>query len=59
MCVRAGSVKPGDRVVLIDDLIATGGTAVTGFELMNGLGVDVYEFASLICLPDLNGVKNS
>lgn len=30
MCVRLGAIVPGDRVVLIDDLIATGGTALSG-----------------------------
>jgi len=57
MCIRLGSIKPGDRVVLFDDLIATGGTALSGFELISGLGAEVYEFASLICLPGLNGVE--
>lgn len=56
MCVRLGSIKPGDRVVLFDDLIATGGTALTGFELINGLGAEVYEFAAVITLPGLDGV---
>merc|ERR1719493_499797 len=57
MCVRLGSIKPGDRVVLFDDLIATGGTALSGFELINGLGADVYEFAAVITLPGLDGVQ--
>ena len=34
MCVRLGAIVPGDRVVLIDDLIATGGTALSGMPLL-------------------------
>ena len=53
MCVRLGAIKPSDRVLLIDDLIATGGTAIAGFELCSALGAEVHEFAALIELPDL------
>eukprot|EP01052_Picozoa_sp_SAG31_P034453 SAG31_NODE_4029_length_3650_cov_1.509716_4_plen_187_part_00 len=48
MCVRLGSVLPKDRVLLIDDLIATGGTAISGFELCEALGASVHEFAAII-----------
>eukprot|EP00760_Papus_ankaliazontas_P034361 PhM_4_TR7148/c0_g1_i1/m.39058/K00759/APRT, apt; adenine phosphoribosyltransferase len=58
MSLRVGSIKKGDRVVLVDDLIATGGTAVTGFELVYGLGAEVFEFAAITELPSLHGVKN-
>jgi len=57
MCMRMGSIKPGDRVLLIDDLIATGGTALAGFELCNSCGVEVCEFAAVIDLPFCEGVK--
>nr|BAQ25452.1 adenine phosphoribosyltransferase [Diplonema papillatum] len=57
LCLRLGSVDKNSRVVLIDDLIATGGTAVAGFELVEALGGKVYEFAACICLPFLDGVK--
>lgn len=57
-CLRIDAVKPGSRVVLFDDLIATGGTALAGFELIYGIGAEVYEFGSLIELPFLNGVQN-
>jgi len=53
MCVRLGAIKPGDRVLLIDDLIATGGTAIAGFELCAALGAGVHEFAAMIELPEL------
>ena len=54
--MRLGSVKAGDRVVLVDDLIATGGTALAGFDLVDQLGATVHEFAAMITLPFLDGV---
>lgn len=57
MCVRLGAVKKGDRVLLVDDLIATGGTALSGFELCDALGAEVAEFASIIEIPVCNGVE--
>ena len=56
MVFRLGSVKAGDRVVLIDDLIATGGTALAGFDLVYSLGATVHEFAAIVALPFLDGV---
>ena len=53
---RLGSVKQGDRVVLIDDLLATGGTAIAGFDLVSSLGAEVLEFAAVVALPFLDGV---
>jgi adenine phosphoribosyltransferase len=55
--MRFGAIKKGDRVVLVDDLIATGGTAIAGFELVSQLGAIVHEFAAIIELPFLDGVK--
>ena len=55
--MRLGSVQAGDRVVLVDDLIATGGTAIAGFELVDQLGAEVLEFAAVVCLPGLGGVE--
>lgn len=54
--MRLGSVTAGDRVVLIDDLIATGGTALAGFDLVDMLGASVHEFAAMVSLPFLDGV---
>ena len=54
--MRIGSVKPGDRVLLVDDLIATGGTALAGFDIVSSMGGTVHEFAAMIQLPVLNGV---
>jgi len=56
MSLRLGSIVPGDRVILVDDLIATGGTALSGFELVSALGGTVHEFAAVTELPTLKGV---
>jgi adenine phosphoribosyltransferase len=55
--MRLGSVSAGDRVLLVDDLIATGGTAIAGFELVDQLGAEVCELAAIIELPTLGGVE--
>lgn len=53
--MHTDAVKPGDRVVLIDDLIATGGTMMAGYKLLQRLGADVVEAAAIIELPELGG----
>ena len=53
--VHADAVKPGARVLVVDDLIATGGTAVAGVELVRRAGGIVAEAAFVIDLPDLGG----
>jgi adenine phosphoribosyltransferase len=55
--VHADACKPGDRVVLVDDLIATGGTLLAGKRLIERLGGEVVEGAAIIDLPDLGGSK--
>ena len=45
----------GDRVVLIDDLIATGGTMMAGKRLLERLGATVIEGAAIVDLPELGG----
>ena len=54
--MRLGAVKAGDRVLLVDDLIATGGTALAGFDLVDALGASVCEFAAMVQIPFLEGV---
>lgn len=51
------SVKPGERVVIIDDLIATGSSAISAIELVHKLGGRVVAFESLVELTFLEGVK--
>ena len=53
--MHTDAVKPGDRVVLIDDLIATGGTMMAGKKLLEKLGAEVIEGAAIIDLPELGG----
>lgn len=49
------AVAPGDRVLLVDDVIATGGTAAAASELLGRLGADVVGFSVFIELGFLNG----
>lgn len=53
--VHRDSIRPGDRVMIVDDLLATGGTAGAVAELVRMLGGEVVGFASLIELDDLKG----
>jgi adenine phosphoribosyltransferase len=53
--LHADAVKPGDKVLLIDDLIATGGTMMAGKKLLEKLGAIVMEGAAIVDLPELGG----
>lgn len=53
--MHTDAVKPGDRIVLIDDLIATGGTMMAGAKLLQRLGAQVVEGAAIVDLPELGG----
>jgi len=53
--VHTDAVKVGDRVLLIDDLIATGGTMMAGKKLLEKLGAHVMEGAAIVDLPELGG----
>ncbi|MEK0417297.1 MAG: hypothetical protein RI949_1303 [Pseudomonadota bacterium] len=53
--LHTDAVKQGDRVVLVDDLIATGGTMMAGRKLLERLGGQVLEGAAIVDLPDLGG----
>jgi adenine phosphoribosyltransferase len=53
--LHTDAVKPGDRVLLIDDLIATGGTMLAGKKLLEQLGATVIEGAAIVDLPELGG----
>jgi len=51
------TIEPGQRVLLVDDLIATGGSAKAAVELIETLGGEIVGIAFLIELTDLNGVE--
>jgi adenine phosphoribosyltransferase len=53
--LHTDAVKAGDRVVLIDDLIATGGTMMAGKKLLERLGAEIIEGAAIVTLPELGG----
>jgi adenine phosphoribosyltransferase len=53
--IHDDAVKKGQRVVIVDDLLATGGTARATIELVKGLGGQVHALAFLIELVALNG----
>lgn len=57
LCIHEDALKPGDRVVIIDDLLATGGTVKATINLCERLGATVVGIACLIELVDLNGRK--
>ncbi len=49
------SISKGERVVIVDDLIATGGTIAAAVKLTERLGGDIVECAFVVELPDLKG----
>ena len=53
--LHTDAVQAGDRVLLIDDLIATGGTMMAGKKLLEKLGATVTEGAAIVDLPELGG----
>ena len=57
MEVHRDAIEPGERVLVVDDLLATGGTAEAGIKLIERLGGVVAGCAFVIDLPDLGGTK--
>ena len=55
MEMHEDAVKPGERVILVDDLIATGGTAAAAVSLLKRIGAAVEAACFVIDLPDLGG----
>jgi adenine phosphoribosyltransferase len=54
--IHADAVRKGEKVVLIDDLIATGGTAEAAVKLLQKTGADIIGAAFVVDLPDLGGL---
>ncbi|MBG20613.1 MAG: adenine phosphoribosyltransferase [Rhizobiales bacterium] len=57
MEMHKDAIRPGERVLLVDDLIATGGTAEGAVKLLKQMGADVVAACFVIDLPDLGGRK--
>ncbi len=55
MEIHEDAVAPGEKILLVDDLLATGGTAEAGIRLIERLGGEVVGCAFVIDLPDLGG----
>lgn len=55
MEMHVDAVAPREKVVLVDDLIATGGTAIGAVNLLRNIGAEVVAACFIIDLPDLGG----
>src|SRR3982750_2163117 len=55
MEMHVDAIKPGERVILVDDLIATGGTAEGAVKLLRQIGANVLAACFIVDLPDLGG----
>jgi adenine phosphoribosyltransferase len=53
--IHEDAVNKGERVVVVDDLIATGGTVAAAIKLIEKLGGNIIECAFVVELPDLKG----
>lgn len=57
MEIHQDAISEGEQVLLLDDLIATGGTAIAAVSLINQLGGNIVGCAFVIDLPDLGGTQ--
>ncbi len=57
VAIHDDAIKPGESIILIDDLCATGGTALAACDLIERLGGDILGVSFLIDLPFLGGSK--
>ena len=57
MEMHEDAVKPGERVILVDDLIATGGTAAAAVSLLQRIGAHVEAACFVIDLPEIGGAQ--
>jgi adenine phosphoribosyltransferase len=55
--LHTDAVSAGQRVLLMDDLVATGGTMLAGARLLRKLGAEIVETTAVIDLPDLGGSR--
>jgi len=57
MEMHTDAIAPGERIILVDDLIATGGTAEAAVKLLRALGGEPLAACFIIDLPDLGGAR--
>ncbi|MEP1765314.1 MAG: adenine phosphoribosyltransferase [Sulfitobacter sp.] len=57
MEIHDDAIKAGEKVLVVDDLLATGGTAEAGIILLQKLGAEIISTSFIIDLPDLGGRK--
>ena len=55
--IHEDGIKPGEKVLLVDDLIATGGTAEAAVKLLRKLGAEIVGASFVVDLPDLKGAE--
>jgi adenine phosphoribosyltransferase len=55
--IHDDAIQPGEKVLVVDDLLATGGTAEAGIKLIERLGGQIVSTAFIIDLPELGGRK--
>ncbi|WP_212524517.1 adenine phosphoribosyltransferase [Actibacterium sp. MT2.3-13A] len=53
--IHDDAIQPGERILLVDDLLATGGTAEAGIKLIERLGGEILGCAFVVDLPELGG----
>jgi adenine phosphoribosyltransferase len=53
--IQKEAIKPGDKVLLVDDLCATGGTSLASAQLIKKLGGEIVECSFVIDLPEVGG----
>ena len=51
------AIAPGEKILVVDDLLATGGTAAAGIKLLERLGGEIISCAFIVDLPELGGRK--
>ncbi len=57
MEIHDDAIQPGEKVLVVDDLLATGGTAEAGIRLIERLGGEIVGCAFVVDLPELGGRK--
>lgn len=57
MEIHDDAIEPGEKVLIVDDLLATGGTAAAGVQLIERLGGEIVGASFIVDLPELGGRK--